>query len=125
MLEHTQKYSLHADLHSNQQQRTIFMDSKSDRSVLVSTVSDGRDNRFSNNNIKYKKSKKEISNSLKSTNITVLRVFHQSTTGLRKKTDELISPMHTNSAHTLRLTKHHMKQLDLEHIYIENYKLGT
>jgi len=43
----------------------------------------------------------------------------------KKKTDELICPMHPNSAHTLRLTKHHMKQLDLKHINIENYKLST
>jgi hypothetical protein len=32
----------------------------SSRSVLVSTVGDGKDNRFSNNNIKHKKSKKKL-----------------------------------------------------------------
>jgi len=37
------------------------MDIRSDRrSVLVSTVSDGEDNTLSNNNIKYKKSKKNF-----------------------------------------------------------------
>ena len=33
--------------------------------------------------------------------------------------------MHPNPAHTLHLTKHHMKQVETEHIHIENYKLGT
>jgi hypothetical protein len=106
--------------------KLFLMDSRSGiRSVLISTVSDGKDNRFPKNNIKYKKSKKKNCISLKSTNITVLRVFNQNTRRLRNTTDELISPMHPNSAHTLRLTKRHIKQLEIKQIHIENYKLGT
>jgi hypothetical protein len=60
---------------------------------------------------------------LKSIKNKVLRVFHQNIRGLRNKTNELISSMHSNLPHILCLTEHHMKQLELEHIHIENYNL--
>jgi exonuclease III len=62
---------------------------------------------------------------LKSIKNKVLRVFHQNIRGLRNKTNELISSMHSNLPHILCLTEHHMKQLELEHFHIENYNLGA
>jgi exonuclease III len=62
---------------------------------------------------------------LKSIKNKVLRVFHQNIRGLRNKTNELISSMHTNLPHITCLTEHRMKQLELEHFHIENYNLGA
>jgi hypothetical protein len=36
-----------------------------------------------------------------------------------------LTSMHSNLPHILCLTEHHMKQLELEHIHIENYNLGA
>jgi hypothetical protein len=74
--------------------------------------------------IRHKNSKK-ISSSLKPRNGKVLRVFHQNVKALRNKTNELISSTCPCYPHILYLTEHYMKELELEHTHIENYKLGA
>jgi hypothetical protein len=74
-----------------------------------------------NNKCQATEIRKGNNSMLKSVKNKVLRVFHQNVRGLRNKTNELISSMHSNLPHLLCLTGHHMKQLKLEHLQIETY----
>jgi hypothetical protein len=51
-------------------------------------------------------------------------VFNQSTCGLRKRTDEFIYSSFPRFPHVLCFSEHHRKQLELEQINLEGYKLG-
>jgi hypothetical protein len=95
--------------------------------VLVPTVSDDKVCSFTNNTTNpLKENKEETSTScLKSVNNKVLKVFHQNIRGLRNKINELLCSLHPVLPHILCLTEHHMTQLELDHVHIENFKLGA
>jgi exonuclease III len=52
-------------------------------------------------------------------------LYHQNICGLRRKVDELISSMCPNLPHILCLSEHHLKQLELDQIHLEGYKLAS
>jgi hypothetical protein len=52
-------------------------------------------------------------------------VFHRNITGLRGKTNELLSHLHPASPHILCFTEHHMNLVELQLINIDSYKLGA
>jgi hypothetical protein len=54
-----------------------------------------------------------------------LLVYHQNICGLRKKTDELINYLFSNFPHILCFSGHHLKQLELNQINLDGYKLGA
>jgi hypothetical protein len=54
-----------------------------------------------------------------------ITLFHQNITGLRVKTNELLSHLYPNFPDVLCFTEHHLNQSKLKQIYIENYRLGT
>jgi exonuclease III len=56
---------------------------------------------------------------------TYLKIFQQNITGLARKTGKLVSHLHPNYPQVLCLTEHHLNDLQLEKIHIENYKLGA
>ena len=62
-------------------------------------------------------------NLLKST--TYFKLLHQNVRGLEKKAKELLSHLHPDSPHVLRLTEHHLKYEQIEKVHIENYSLGA
>ena len=53
-----------------------------------------------------------------------LLIYHQNVCGLRGKADELLGQLHPTLPHVLCFSEHHMKQLQLQTINIDNYKLG-
>ena len=57
--------------------------------------------------------------------IALFKIFHQNVRGLGKKAEELSSHLHPDFPHVLCLTEHHLKNLQLEKVHIENYKLGA
>jgi hypothetical protein len=59
------------------------------------------------------------------TDSSPLLLFHQNICGLRKKTDELINSSFPKFSHTLCFSEHHLKQIELKHINLEGYKLGS
>jgi exonuclease III len=54
-----------------------------------------------------------------------LQVFHQNICGLRGKSDELISSLFPSFPHVMCFSDHHLKQIELEQINLEGYKLGA
>jgi hypothetical protein len=76
-----------------------------------------------NNNLSQAKEVSNVtSNPLTSTKTKALEVFCQNTSGLTNKTNELEISMCSDFLCLLRITEHCMVQLELEHIYIQNYK---
>jgi hypothetical protein len=57
--------------------------------------------------------------------INPLIVFHQNICGLRNKIDELISSVFPDLPHIMCLTEHHLKQLELDQISMDGYRLPT
>jgi len=57
--------------------------------------------------------------------IDYFNIFYQNIRGLGKKARELLSHLHPDFPHVLCLTKHHLKDLQLEKVHIENYKSGV
>jgi hypothetical protein len=53
------------------------------------------------------------------------KIFHQNIRGLANKTGELVSHLHPDYPQVLCLTEHHLKDLQLGKIHIDNYKLGA
>jgi hypothetical protein len=53
-----------------------------------------------------------------------LTIYHQNVRGLRGKANELLSQLHSNFPHVLRLSEHRMNHLELQQTFIDNYKLG-
>jgi hypothetical protein len=60
-----------------------------------------------------------------STDSSPLLIFHQNICGLRKKTVELINSLFPNFPHILYFSEHRHKQIELEHINLEGYKLDA
>jgi hypothetical protein len=56
-----------------------------------------------------------------------LLVYHQNICGLVNKTNEILTSLYPNFPHILCFTEHHLKQMQINHIYIyiENYNLGA
>jgi exonuclease III len=59
-----------------------------------------------------------------STDSSPLLIFHQNICGL-KKTDELINSLFPKFPRILCFLEHHLKQIELEQINLEDYKLGA
>jgi hypothetical protein len=55
---------------------------------------------------------------------STLLIFHQNICGL-KKTDKMINSCSPMLPHILCFSEHHLKQLELEQINLEGYKLGA
>jgi hypothetical protein len=60
-----------------------------------------------------------------STESSPLLIFHQNIYGLSKKTDKLINSLFPKFPHILCFSEHHPKQIELEQINLEGYKLGA
>ena len=54
-----------------------------------------------------------------------LTIYHQNISGLKGKTDELISSMSPNLPHILCFSEHHLKHTELGQINIEGFELCT
>jgi hypothetical protein len=54
-----------------------------------------------------------------------LIIYHQNICRLREKTDELISFLYQNFPHILCFSEHHLNQIELKQINIDNYILGA
>jgi hypothetical protein len=59
------------------------------------------------------------------TDTNPLLIFHQNICGLRKKTGELINSLFPKFLHTLCFSEHHLKQIELEQVNLEGYKLSA
>jgi hypothetical protein len=59
------------------------------------------------------------------TDSSPLLIFQQNIYGLRKKTDEFLNSLLPKFPHTLCFSEHHLKQIELEEINLEGYKLGA
>jgi len=57
--------------------------------------------------------------------IYLLAVFDQNIPRLRSKSEELKSSMLPNLPNILYFSEHHFKQFELDHMNIDNYKLGV
>jgi len=53
------------------------------------------------------------------------KIYHQYIRGLGKKACELLSHLHPDLCHILRLREHHFKYSHLHNVHIENYNLGA
>jgi hypothetical protein len=54
-----------------------------------------------------------------------LLVYHQNICGLVNKANEIVTSLYPNFPHILCFTEHHLKQMQINHISIENYNLGA
>jgi hypothetical protein len=56
-----------------------------------------------------------------------LQIFHQTITGLRSKTDEVINSLEINNVypHVLCFSEHHMEEQDLLHLALPGFMLGS
>jgi hypothetical protein len=52
-------------------------------------------------------------------------IYHQNIQGLRCKTDELLNFLEPNLPHVLCISEHHLNQLELGLIQLDNYTLGA
>jgi len=71
------------------------------------------------------KTKPNIKLSHHSNGLVPLIIYHQNVRGLRGKANELLSHLHLNFPHILCFSEHHMNHLELQQIFIDNYKLSV
>ena len=55
----------------------------------------------------------------------ILRIYHQKICGLGSKSNDLLVSLYPKLPHILCLTEHHLRQLQLQHITVDNYILGA
>jgi hypothetical protein len=55
----------------------------------------------------------------------LFKVFHQNIRGLKSKVDELINSLLPEYPHILCLTEHHLKDFEIDNLFIDHYKLGS
>jgi len=68
-----------------------------------------------NNNLRF----------IDSDNNKVLRIYHQNISGLGSKTNDLRVSLYPNLSHIPCLTEHHLRQLQIHHITMDDYNPGT
>jgi hypothetical protein len=56
---------------------------------------------------------------------TLLKVFHQNVRGLKTKVEELLTSIHSVGPHILCITEHHLRQYEIDHIFMNQFKLGS
>ena len=55
----------------------------------------------------------------------MLRIYHQNICGLGTKTNDLLTSLYPNLPHILWLTEHHLRQLQIQHITMDDYNRGV
>jgi len=53
------------------------------------------------------------------------KIFHQNIRGLKSKVDELSNSLFPHYTHIMCLTKHHLKDYEIDNLPIDHFKLGS
>jgi hypothetical protein len=56
---------------------------------------------------------------------TLFKVFHHNIRGLKTKVEEFLTSLHPVNPHILCLTEHHLRQHEIEHIFMNQFRLGS
>jgi hypothetical protein len=69
---------------------------------------------------------KNDTNTNKQTNSkNLFKISHQNIGGLKSKVDELSNSLFPDYPHTMRLTKHHLKDYEIDDLPTDHFKLGS